>query len=325
MTFPRIILIEGLLLALLSGAALGTGAGNVSFSALPDLLTGTLQEPAHSILMDVRLPRILTSILAGLLLGAAGCATQTIFRNPLASPHVLGTVNAAALGAVLGLLLGTAGGIALTVPMSLLFGIGSMLILLIPQRFLRSFSATLILAGIAVNAFTSAMTSGILFLADERLQGIVFWLLGGFWRADFASAGFLAAASLCIVPLFCMHRELDVLSLGESAARAAGVNTSLIQAAAAVLAAAMAAFCVSFCGVIGFVGLLVPHFARLCGMVHFREQLIVSALSGGILLLAADTIARTLSPPLEIPVGIFTSLLGAPFFLYVLFRKTREL
>ena len=157
----------------------GMGAGNCDWCDLWLLLTGG--EPAgtaRTILLNIRLPRLLAALLAGGMLAAAGAAAQNLFRNDLASPHVLGVVNAAALGAVLGLFLSP----WLMTPLGILFGILSLLLLFLPGKYRHWDGATLILAGIAVNAFCAALTSGALYLADERLSSLVFWLLGGFWR-----------------------------------------------------------------------------------------------------------------------------------------------
>ena len=252
------------------------------------------------------------------MLGAAGCATQNLFRNDLASPHVLGVVNTAALGAVIGLFLP---GIGLTVPAMVFAALSLGILLLIGKR--RNWDgATLILAGIAVNAFTSALTSGALYLADERLSSLVFWLLGGFWRITWGDVILLAAVGLgaCCI-LFRLAPELDMLLLGDRSAELAGVRMKRLKPLLMLTVAALSASVVSCCGVIGFVGLAVPHMVRmLCGGT-FRKLLPGSILAGGFLLLLADLAARTVAAPQEIPVGILTSLAGGPFFFYLLLHR----
>lgn len=308
-----------LLLLLSAGAALAVGPGNTGASDLMRLLRGELPTDSsqYAILLEIRLPRILCALFTGAILAMGGAATQTIFRTPLASPHVLGTINAAALGAVLGLL---SGGTFL-IPFSILTGTAAAFLLLIPAVFRNHFTGTLILAGIAVNAFCSALMSGVLFLADERLQSVVFWLLGGFWRCHPDTLWILVPAGAAgFTLLFLLGPSLDVLQLGERTARSSGVSSDKLRAAALLTTAVMTACAVSCCGVIGFVGLLVPCFARMLGMVSFRSLLALSALLGALLMLLADTAARMMAAPAEIPVGIFTSLAGAPFFLYLLFH-----
>ncbi len=297
----------------------GIGAGSASWTDLLRLVSGgEVSDSARTILLELRLPRLLAAFLAGGMLGAAGCTTQNLFRNDLASPHVLGVVNTAALGAVIGLFLP---GIGLTVPAMVFAALSLGILFLIGGR--RNWDgATLILAGIAVNAFTSALTSGALYLADERLSSLVFWLLGGFWRITWDDVVLLAAAGLCSWGiLFRLAPELDMLLLGDRSAELAGVRMKLLKPLLMLIVAVLSASVVSCCGVIGFVGLAVPHMVRmLCGGT-FRKLLPGSILAGGFLLLLADLAARTVAAPQEIPVGILTSLAGGPFFFYLLLHR----
>ena len=299
-------------LAVLFLLSWGIGAGNASWGDLLRLVSGgEVSDSARMILLELRLPRLLAAVLAGGMLGAAGCATQNLFRNDLASPHVLGVVNTAALGAVIGLFLP---GIGLTVPAMVFAALSLGILFLIGRR--RSWDgATLILAGIAVNAFTSALTSGALYLADERLSALVFWLLGGFWRITWGDVILLAAVG-----------ELDMLLLGDRSAELAGVRMKRLKPLLMLTVAALSASVVSCCGVIGFVGLAVPHMVRmLCGGTFRKllpgKLLPGSILAGGFLLLLADLAARTVAAPQEIPVGILTSLAGGPFFFYLLLHR----
>ncbi len=298
----------------------GLGAGDCSYPELWRLLSGDELTPgSRIILLQIRLPRLLASFLAGAMLAAAGCATQNLFRNDLASPHVLGIVNAAALGAVCGLLF-LNGGMMTT--LGIACGLLTLLLLFAPGKIRGWDGATLILAGIAVNAFTSALTSGALFLADERLNSLVFWLLGGFWRISWQEVLLLAPAAVlgCAV-LFALSSELDMLLLGDRAAALAGVPLQRVKPVAMLAIAGLTAVVVSCCGVIGFVGLAVPHIVRIWVGASFRRLLPGAIMAGGTLLLLADLLARTLAAPLEIPVGILTALGGGPFFFYLLLRK----
>ena len=252
------------------------------------------------------------------MLAAAGCTAQNLFRNELASPHVLGVVNFAALGAVCGMFIG----VNYLMPLSIIFGLTSLLIPIIPARRRNWNSSALILCGIACNAFASALTGGLLYLADERLISVVFWLMGGCWRMNWRDVIILAATALPgWVLLYRRSRELDMLLLGDRAAELAGVPVKKIKFLLMFIIALLTAMVVSCCGVIGFIGLAVPHICRMTAGAAFHKLLPASILCGGWLLLAADTLARTALPPQEIPVGILTALLGGPFFFYLLWQK----
>ena len=297
------------------------------------LCNGNIVEFLHNLLnnsdyraiyYDIRLPRILGAGAAGVLLAAAGCTVQLLFRNPLSSPHVLGSVNAAALGAVgvialgiqtlWGMLLGSCAG-----------ALAALVILLAIGGKHRRI-AVLLLCGIAINAFASAMMSGLLFVAGERLEGLVFWLLGGFWKLDWLRTGILLVpAALITIILLTIRREMNMLYLGENAAFHAGVNTGKVVLIAVLSASIATATVVGNAGVIGFVGLLVPHIARRFFGGEFAKHLLGSALLGALLMILSDWAARTLFAPLEVPVGVLTSMLGAPFFLFLILKKAKSL
>lgn len=312
-----VILSVLLLLAILS--ALLCGAGNI----IGELFVGKLSDEILLILRDIRLPRVLGAAAAGALLALAGCCVQLLFRNPLSSPHVLGSVNASALGAVLVLALG---GHSLGWMLSgSCAGAAISMIFLLSLGRSRERIGTLLLAGIALNAFTSAIMSGLLFVAGERLEGLVFWLLGGFWRLDWLRSDVLLAASVLLLSLgWLMRREMNMLYLGENAAAHAGVDTRKVVAGAVLLCSLATALVVGNCGVIGFVGLLIPHVARRFFGGEFGIMILASALLGSLLTVLADLAARTLFAPLEIPVGILTSMLGAPFFLLIILQRIRR-
>ena len=278
----------------------------------------------QTIYWDIRLPRIFGAAAVGVLLAAAGCTVQLLFRNPLSSPHVLGSVNSAALGAVAvmavgvqslwGMLFGSCAGALAS--LAILLAIGGK-----NQR-----TAVLLLCGIALNAFASAMMSGVLFVAGERLEGLVFWLLGGFWKLNWQRSILLmiTAAAVSIV-LLVIRREMNMLYLGENAAFHAGVNTHKTILIAVLCATIATAAVVGNCGVIGFVGLLVPHIARRIFGGEFAQHLLGSALIGALLMILSDWAARTLFTPLEVPIGVLTSLLGTPFFLLLILQKAKKL
>lgn len=307
-----------LFILLIIGAVLSLCNGNI-IEAWQSWLTNA---DYRAICMDIRLPRILGAAASGILLAAAGCTVQLLFRNPLSSPHVLGSVNAAALGAVgvmalgihslFGLLLGSCVGALATL----------IILLAISGRGRRV--AVLLLCGIALNAFASAMMSGLLFVAGERLEGMIFWLLGGCWKLDWQRTILLLAASAVIgMILLLIRREMNMLYLGENAAFHAGVNTRKTVSVAVCCAGIATAAVVGNCGVIGFVGLLVPHISRRIFGGEFGVHLAGSALLGALLMILSDWAARTLFAPLEVPVGVLTSMLGAPFFLLLILKKAK--
>ncbi len=277
-----------------------------------------MTEHCRVVFLEMRLPRLLAAVLAGGMLAGAGAASQHLFRNDLASPHVLGVINSAALGAVCGLLLGR----GLQTPLSISFGLLSLLLLILPGRRWNWSAATLILSGIAVNALAAALTSGALFLAEERLVSLVFWMLGGLWRIGWREVLLLLCVALpCWSLLYFYARELDLLLLGDRMAELSGLRLKALKPVLLLCIAALSATVVSCCGVIGFVGLAVPHIVRIFCGASFRQLLPASIVSGAFLLLAADLLARTMFAPLELPLGILTALCGAPFFFWLLIRK----
>ena len=304
--------------------AWGTGSGETGFGELFKLLSGgELSEMHKTILLDLRLPRILGALLVGGMLSSSGCAAQNLFRNDLASPHVLGCVNAAALGAVAALLCG-GGAFAMSLA-ALGTTLAALIILLIPGWFSRWESSSIILGGVAVNACCAALSSGALYLADERLNTLVFWLLGGFWRMGWHEILFLVPAALVgWVVLYRRRSEMDMLLLGDRGALMSGVPLQKIKITILLVIALLTAVAVSCCGVIGFVGLAVPHIVRLTGSGRFQRVLPRSILAGALLLLCADMEGRLIIPQREIPVGIITALAGAPFFFYLLIRRKKD-
>ena len=318
----KFLLIAGLLLIAALISLLSRGA--VSTADLWSALLGNApDEAAQDILWSIRLPRLLGAAAAGMLLSAAGCTVQVLFRNPLSSPHVLGAVNASALGAVLVMALGGSSMLMMLAGSGAGALLAIFLLLLIGQAHRQT--ASLLLAGIALNAFASAAMSGILFVAGERLEGLVFWLLGGFWRLEWQGSCIMLGMALIISTggLF-MHREMNMLYLGERAAAAAGVDTRKVIAGAVLFSALATAVTVAYCGVIGFVGLLIPHMARRIFGADFRSLLPGAALLGAWLMIVADWAGRSLFMPLEVPVGVLTSVIGAPFFLLLVVCRLKN-
>jgi iron complex transport system permease protein len=288
--------------------------------------TDSINDASLRILLLIRLPRIIMAIAAGAAMGLAGLASQTLFRNPLASPYVVGVSSGAACGAVLGLLLAAPTvGFAAMPAMSIAGGLTAMIAVYGFARRGGHFGHSLLLAGIAISAFCSALTSAALYLAGERLQTLVFWLMGGLWQSSWRDALVMAPVTCAAgVALLGLAPAMDVALVGERSARDLGVAVRRLQLWLLGIVAVTTSVAVSLTGVIGFVGLIVPHLLRLmCGAGH-RELAPASALGGALLLLVADTLARTVAAPAEIPVGILTALVGAPVFLWLLLKRSRQ-
>jgi len=279
----------------------------------------------NTIILDIRLPRILMAGLTGAALAVAGAAYQGMFRNPLADPYLTGISQGAALGAVCGFLLPAAVPAALIPVLAFLGAILSVGAVYSIARTGKTLPVTtLILGGVAIGAFLASVTSYLIIISGDKIHGIVFWLLGTFSLADWWRVGvmtpyiFAGAAVLLLTA-----RPLNVMQLDEEQAEQLGINverTKIIILVAATLATAAA---VCFCGAIGFVGIIIPHAVRMICGPDYRLLLPMSMLGGAAFLILADTAARTIMAPAEIPVGIITAIIGAPFFLYLLNQKKK--
>lgn len=327
-----------LLLALLAGVLLGpagiTSAGLVA--TLADALGLAALPVEHAgdaaVLGVVRAPRVLLAALVGAGLGMAGATMQGLFRNPLADPGLIGVSAGAALAAVAAIVLGpglfgrAAGlhGLWLLPLTAFAGGLGAtLLIAWLATREGVTGVATLLLAGIAVNALCGALTGLMIFAADDRqLRDITFWTLGSLGGARWEQVPVAAALiGLPALLLLRLARPLNALALGEREAFHLGTRVETVKRGAVVLAAIAVSTGVSMSGLIGFVGLVVPHLVRLGVGADHRLVLPGAALLGAALMVLADLAARSLVAPAELPVGVVTALLGAPFFLWLLRRR----
>jgi len=272
----------------------------------------------------IRLPRAALSFLVGAALSLSGAVMQGMFHNPLASPYVLGVAGGAAAGAA-GVI---AAGIRGVVPVPLGAFLGAAVAVAAVYRLGRGGRSGLglVLAGVAVGSLLTAVTSFMLFLAagDRRLAEIVFWTMGSFGRADWPRVGLLApVVAAGFLALWVLGRRTNALALGDEGARYLGVDPVRLRRLLLFWATLLTAASVSAAGTVGFVGLVVPHLARLAVGPDHRALLPVAALGGGILLVWADALARVVLAPAELPVGIVTALIGGPFFLWLLRRRLR--
>lgn len=326
-------LAPALLLVLIAAAGTGLlvgGSDIPSTAVVSSLIRGATgqatTDATDRILLQVRLPRVLTAAAVGSVLALMGLAAQTLFRNPLATPSILGISNGAAFGMVAGLLLAGRVGFEASRVAPLFSIIGGLMVTLLVHAWGqrgRYFGPTLLLAGVAIASLTSALTTGALYLAGERLPAIVFWLMGGLWQATGRDARvMLAVAGGAYLLLRLQAPALNVALVGERSAHDLGLDLPRLQRRLLLLMAIATSIAVSLTGVIGFVGLVVPHLLRLATGSDHRRLVTATALGGALLLTLADTLARTLAAPVEIPVGILTALVGAPVFLFLLARRT---
>jgi iron complex transport system permease protein len=318
-----------LLLLVVAVMAVRWGAVDLSTTQFIDLIMGRAADSTEAaILWEIRLPRVLLALVAGIGLSAAGVTWQGVLRNPLADPYLIGVSAGGALGA--GLALFWKGDLPLgvqTVPIAAFCG--SLLALGVVWGISgrgATFSVErMLLAGVAVGSFLSAILSMLLFWNQESLTTLYFWMLGSFSGRTWEDLGLaLPYLSVGMGLLFWQLRHLNVLQLGAERARGLGVETVSVQRWLIVGASLVTASVVAVCGMIGFVGLVVPHLTRLLVGPDLRRVLPAACLLGAILLVVADLAARTLWAPAEMPVGVLTALLGAPFFLYLIARERRS-
>jgi iron complex transport system permease protein len=288
---------------------------------------GELDRVAESVLWNVRFPRIVLALLVGASLGCAGALMQGVFGNPLAEPGVIGVSSGAAVGAVAAIAFGINFLGTWTVSaFAFVAGLGTVLLVYAMSRSGgRTEVVTLILTGIAVNAFAGAVIGLFLFFADTAaVNQITFWQLGSLAQATWPKVLAVlpcAVLGLAVAPLYA--RRLDLLSLGERPARHLGVDVERLRIVLVLVIALLTAAAVSVSGIISFVGLVVPHLLRMVAGPGHRFLVPGSALLGALVLLAADLTARTVAAPAELPLGVLTALLGSPFFFWLL-RRTRR-
>lgn len=316
-----------LLLALVIIGALVVGLqSGATWLAPREVLEGLAdpRAPGAAIVRGLRLPRVLLAFLVGGSLAVTGAALQALVRNPLADPYLLGISGGAGLGAVIAMALGLGGVFA--VPLAAFVGALAAVALVyrlsaVGGRPLDT--NVLLLAGVVIGAFTGAVMSGILAVSDaSQLRSAVNWLLGGFGTAGWATVGaFAAYAAVPLALLWSTGRSLDLLTLGDEPALHLGADVERTKRIAYFCASLLTAASVAACGIVGFVGLVVPHAIRRVATPLHRALLPMAFLAGGSFLVLADAVARTVVRPIELPVGVVTALVGVPVFA-VLLRKT---
>jgi iron complex transport system permease protein len=327
----RVLLLLAAALAIITLVAAAAGA--VPIPLLDSLLGGEpLSDLEATVLWEIRLPRVLLAAFVGAALAVTGASLQGLFRNPLAEPQLIGVSGGAALGAVAMIVMGSA--LALpdavrpfSLPLAAFAGALAVTGALywFSARRAGAGIATLLLVGVAINALAAVGIGAFTYLSDDgQLRTLTFWTLGSFASADWAkllpAAGFI---TLAVAVLLREGRRLDLLQLGEAEARHLGVDVPRLKRRVVFAGAAAVGAGVAVSGIIGFIGLVVPHLVRLIGGVHHRFLLPGSALFGAALAVTSDIGARTIIVPAELPVGLLTSAIGAPFFLWLIIRLKR--
>ncbi len=309
----------GFLLSMVSGQV------RTSPAAFVDFLLGNDQS-LRTIFWEIRLPRAILAFLIGACLSLAGAILQGYFQNPMADPFVVGVSSGASLGAVLCLVLGLQASLAGFSTQSLfafLSGYGIVLLvyaLSLKKGFFKV--ETLLLTGVAAGALASSLTSFFLFLRTDSYEQAVFWLLGSFQLASWKQAGAVAPyLFICLAISQWLAKDMNLLSLGDETAQSLGCPVPRVRKIFLATATLLAAVSVSVSGVIGFVGLVVPHWIRILIGPDHRFLFAFSTLTGGVFLVFCDLIARTILSSAELPIGIITAAVGAPFFIYLLHRK----
>lgn len=275
------------------------------------------------ILWQLRLPRILMAAIAGFGLGISGAAMQGILRNPLVSPFTLGVSSAAGFGAAAAIVFGS-GPLGVPIAAAFLCALASMSAVLTLSRLTGGAGKTVILAGIAVMYLFSAGTSILQYAStSEELSRIVFWMMGSLSSTQWWEVAFAGGILTLSAPLLYLNSwNYTILAMGDDASLSVGVDPRKTTRITIVLCALLTAGIISLTGVIGFIGLVAPHIARMILGNDYRFLLPASGLFGALLLVAADTLSRTLLAPAEFPIGIMTAFLGVPFFLYLLIRAS---
>lgn len=321
------LLLLAVLLLISSIWVSGQGAVYISWSDIPHLLFGEItstEQVLQKVLIDIRLPRVILALLAGAILAISGVVMQALFRNPLAEPGLMGVSAGASLGAVTAIVL-FGGSLTIIAPSAFLGSLTATLIAyLVGNRF--GGTAGLLLAGIAINAIAGSIIGLITYTAnDSQLRDLTFWGMGSLATASWTILSYLIPWTIFwIIMLMTQWRALNALLLGDREVNHLGFSLKKLRQHLILSVALLVGPLVAITGGIGFIGLIVPHIMRMLLGANHRFLIPASVLGGALLLSLADTAARTLIIPAELPVGLLTSLLGGPFFLYLLLRERRR-
>lgn len=334
MIFARNLILAAILLLASVTFAVGVGAVSIPASTVwgvilnklsPDLIDVTWSKGREAIVWDIRFPRALLALMVGAGLAAVGASLQAVTRNPLADPHLLGISSGGAFGAILallhtGLFLGL-----LTVPFLAFLGalVATALVLGVSNFASATSADRLVLTGVAISFIIMAGANILIFLGDPRAtHTVVFWMLGGLGLAQWSHLIYPLAILLpCLFWMYLRSSDLNAMTIGDETAATLGLNVVQFRLAVFVVGAMITGVMVAFSGIIGFVGLMVPHIARMLVGGDYRRLVPMSAFFGGIFVLWADIAARTIMAPEDMPIGIVTGLVGGCFFVWLLKRR----
>ena len=316
MSSQKIIFALFALLLLVLFFSLGIGRYEISYVQIFEFIRSAIlneqpsDEQGYTVFTLIRLPRVLFAILVGAALASSGAVYQGLFKNPLVSPDILGVSSGAAVGASVAIILN----FNYIVFISSVIAKGRLNLLV------------MVLTGIVISSLFGALSSLIKFLADseDKLPEVTFWLMGSLARSGgYKNLALLfCVVMICLVPLFMLRYKLNTLSFGEEEARAMGLNVKFYNIIIIIASTLLTATCVSFCGIVGWVGLVIPHIMRFVVGANFITLFPASLLGGGLFLLIVDTTSRSLMAS-EIPLGVITSLVGAPVFVYLLYKSKK--
>jgi len=335
----RMFLIAGMILLILfTIVGINLGAAHLGATSIYQVFFGQATEVSRQIVLNIRLPRVLAAILAGAALSVAGAAMQSILRNPLGSPFTLGISNAAAFGAAVAVVFFGAGSMNSNATDAVLIenpylitlcafmaSLTATLIILMVIKLRDASPETIILTGIMAGSLFMAGTTALQFFADDvELSAIVFWTFGDLGRAGWREFWVMLIILSPTLLYFIYNRwNYNSLDAGDETAKSLGVNVEKVRITGLIVASLSTAVAVSFFGIIAFVGLVVPHIVRSITGSDERFLIPASAIYGGVFLLISDTIARTVISPIVLPVGILTSFIGAPLFLFLLIKRRK--
>ncbi len=338
MRLPFSLTASALMMMLFSSALLSLVSGAMPLPAMESLLSvvdhfsgsslSVLQSYQQAVVIELRLPRILLAVMVGAMLAQCGAVMQGLFRNPLADPGIIGVSSGAAVGAVIAIVFLPAALAGWTVPVAaFVSGLAvTLLIYGLAQTRNGTSVVVLLLAGVAISALAGAFIGFVSYFADDQdLRAVSLWQMGSL-AGSYSTSIWLATVTMLLLAVAFQRRAnaLNALLLGESEARHLGIQVERLKLELIVLTAIGVGIAVACAGIIGFVGLVVPHIVRMATGPNHKTLLPLTALCGAVLLVAADLLARLLVQPAELPVGLVTALMGAPFFLFMLIRQRRS-
>ncbi len=304
--------------------SLSVGPANVGLGDIVGAVTNTLKgekkEMVERVVFEYRLPRTILAMLVGIALASSGCAMQALFRNPLADPYILGVSSGASVGAAVSIVFGIEASYGIILP-AFLF---SLLSVYVVYSIGRDSTFSLLLAGVAVGSFLSGLTSLLIYLSANDMHKVVFWIMGGFWTASWSKVFVILPSIAIALPLLLLNSwNLNAILMGEEHAVSVGVDVGNVKRVVVGSVALLTAAAVSVSGIIGFVGIIIPHTMRLMFGDDNRVLMPASILFAAGFMPGVDVVAKNLTTG-EVPIGILTSMLGAPFFVYLLRRERRE-